>query len=98
MCSQYWPHCRCLVVIDLLSAGCRGVRRGAGSTSRPSVPGVTAENEEVVVDASSSAVTDEAQDQRTEARALLAPIYAWFAEDFDTRDLLDAKALLAELA
>jgi hypothetical protein len=28
---------------------------------------------------------------------LLAPIYAWFTEGFDTRDLKDAKALLEEL-
>jgi hypothetical protein len=31
------------------------------------------------------------------ARTLLAPLYAWFTEGFDTRDLQDAKALLAEL-
>jgi predicted ATPase len=33
-----------------------------------------------------------------EARALLAPVYGWFTEGFDTADLQDAKALLAELA
>jgi len=33
-----------------------------------------------------------------EARAVLAPIYAWFTEGFDTPDLKDAKALLDELA
>jgi hypothetical protein len=38
------------------------------------------------------------QGKRTEARALLAPIYAWFSEGFDTRDLSEAKALLGELA
>jgi predicted ATPase len=32
------------------------------------------------------------------ARALLAPLYAWFTEGFDTRDLQDAKALLDNLA
>ena len=32
-----------------------------------------------------------------EARALLAPLYAWFTEGFDTRDLVEAKALLEEL-
>ena len=31
------------------------------------------------------------------SRALLAPLHAWFAEGFDTRDLIEAKALLAEL-
>jgi class 3 adenylate cyclase/tetratricopeptide (TPR) repeat protein len=38
------------------------------------------------------------QGKRSEARALLAPIYAWFTEGFDTADLKDAKALLDELA
>ena len=33
-----------------------------------------------------------------EARELLAPIYGWFTEGFDTRDLKEAKALLEELS
>jgi predicted ATPase len=36
--------------------------------------------------------------RRGEARQLLAPVYDWFTEGFDTADLRDAKALLAELA
>ena len=36
--------------------------------------------------------------RRAEARDLLAPIYGWFTEGFDTRDLKEAKALLATLA
>jgi predicted ATPase len=32
------------------------------------------------------------------ARELLAPVYGWFTEGFDTRDLIEAKALLDELA
>jgi predicted ATPase len=32
-----------------------------------------------------------------EARELLAPVYGWFTEGFDTRDLKEAKALLGEL-
>ncbi len=35
--------------------------------------------------------------KRDAARALLAPLYAWFTEGFDTRDLRDAQALLEEL-
>jgi predicted ATPase len=38
------------------------------------------------------------QRKREEARELLAPIYTWFTEGFDTADLQDAKALLAELS
>jgi predicted ATPase len=33
-----------------------------------------------------------------EARDLLAPVYGWFTEGFDTLDLTQAKALLDELA
>ena len=32
-----------------------------------------------------------------QARELLAPVYEWFTEGFDTRDLKEAKALLEEL-
>ena len=38
------------------------------------------------------------QDKRAEARNLLAPVYGWFTEGFDTADLKDANALLDELA
>ena len=39
----------------------------------------------------------EKQGRRDEARAMLAEIYNWFTEGFDTADLKDAKALLDEL-
>jgi predicted ATPase len=38
------------------------------------------------------------QGKRDEARDLLAPVYGWFTEGFDTRDLKEAKALLDALA
>ena len=38
------------------------------------------------------------QGNRDEARDLLAPVYGWFTEGFDTLDLKEAKALLDELA
>jgi predicted ATPase len=38
------------------------------------------------------------QGRRAEAHDLLAPVYGWFTEGFDTADLKDAKALLDELA
>ena len=37
------------------------------------------------------------QGRRAEARDLLAPVYGWFTEGFDTLDLKEAKALLDEL-
>ena len=37
------------------------------------------------------------QDKREEARQMLAEIYGWFTEGFDTADLKEAKALLDEL-
>jgi predicted ATPase len=38
------------------------------------------------------------QGKRSDAHALLAPIYHWFSEGFDTADLQEAKALLDALA
>jgi hypothetical protein len=38
------------------------------------------------------------QRRRDEARPMLAEIYGWFTEGFDTADLKDAKALLDELS
>jgi predicted ATPase len=38
------------------------------------------------------------QGKRAEAHELLAPIYGWFTEGFDTPDLQDAKALLDALS
>ena len=36
------------------------------------------------------------QGKRDEARDLLAPVYGWFTEGFDTLDLKEAKALVVE--
>jgi predicted ATPase len=38
------------------------------------------------------------QGKRDEARELLAPVYGWFTEGFDTLDLKEAKVLLDGLA
>ena len=38
------------------------------------------------------------QGRHKEARDLLAPVYGWFTEGFNTPDLKEAKALLDELA
>jgi predicted ATPase len=40
----------------------------------------------------------QSQGKRQEAYDLLAPVYGWFTEGFDTADLKDAKALLDELS
>jgi len=40
----------------------------------------------------------QSQGKRKAARELLASVYNWFTEGFDTKDLKDAKALLDELA
>lgn len=40
----------------------------------------------------------QAQGKRDEARDILAPIYAWFADGFDTQDLIEAKAVLETLS
>ena len=38
------------------------------------------------------------QGRRAEARQMLAEIYGWFTEGFDTADLQEARALLEELS
>jgi len=38
------------------------------------------------------------QGKRQEAHQMLAEIYGWFTEGFDTKDIQEAKALLQELA
>ena len=38
------------------------------------------------------------QGKEQQARELMAPVYGWFTEGFDTRDLKEAKALLEGLA
>ncbi len=38
------------------------------------------------------------QGKPAQVRALLAPVYDWFTEGFDTQDLKDAKALLEALS
>jgi adenylate cyclase len=38
------------------------------------------------------------QDKQAEARQMLAEIYGWFTEGFDTKELQEAKALLDELS
>ena len=40
----------------------------------------------------------QSQGKTTEARDLLAPIYGWFTEGFDTANLKEAKTLLDELS
>jgi predicted ATPase len=38
------------------------------------------------------------QGKLQQARALLAPLYGWFTEGFDTRDLKEARALVDALS
>jgi predicted ATPase len=40
----------------------------------------------------------QSQGKRQDAHDLLAPVYEWFTEGFDTADLMDAKQLLDELS
>jgi predicted ATPase len=39
----------------------------------------------------------QSQGKRQEAYGLLTPVYGWFTEGFDTKDLVEAKTLLTEL-
>jgi predicted ATPase len=56
------------------------------------------EIDETVLAAMSFARLWREQSKMQQARELLAPVYGWFKEGFDTRDLKEAKALLEELA
>jgi predicted ATPase len=38
------------------------------------------------------------QGKKKQARQILAEVYGWFTEGFDTKDLQEAKALLSELS
>ena len=58
--------------------------------------GQSARSEELRATTSLARLLNE-QGRRDEARTMLAEIYGWFTEGFDTRDLKDAKALLDEL-
>jgi predicted ATPase len=44
------------------------------------------------------AAAEQVQSKSQEAHDLLAPIYSWFTEGFDTADLQEAHALLDELS
>jgi predicted ATPase len=48
--------------------------------------------------ATSLACLWQSQDKRQDAYDLLAPVYEWFTEGFDSADLQEAKGLLDELA
>jgi predicted ATPase len=85
-----------LVGIAVRESGCRrsaSASQGAISTARQQ----QAKSRELRA-AMSMARLWRDQGKRDEARNLLAPVYGWFTEGFDTFDLKEAKALLAELA
>jgi predicted ATPase len=46
--------------------------------------------------AMSASITSATEGRRAEARELLAPVYGWVTEGFDTADLQEAEALLDE--
>jgi predicted ATPase len=58
--------------------------------------GTSAKSDELRATTSLARLLDR-QGARSEARTMLAEIYNWFTEGFDTADLKDAKALLEEL-
>ena len=76
----------------------RGSRSSAGASAATTclAPRQQAKSWDLRVATSLSQLWEQ-QGKRDEARALLAPIYGWFTEGFDTADLQEAKALLEEL-
>jgi hypothetical protein len=72
----------------------KGDLEGAEGTFSPRLTGRAASRRT----SSSLARLWQSQGERQEAYELLAPVYDWFTEGFDTADLLEAKALPGELA
>jgi predicted ATPase len=68
------------------------------SSARLGSPVSTKQNPGIPATAMSLARLWRSQGKSQQARELLAPVYGWFTEGFDTRDLKEAKALLEELA
>ena len=62
------------------------------NTAHPAIPGTAP-----IRAATSLARLWQSQGKSREAHELIAPVYDWFTEGFDTADLMDAKALLDEL-
>jgi len=83
---------------DLLIAS--GDRTGAEQNYRQALAVATRQSTKVFELRAATSLARRWLDQgkRAEARDLLAPIYGWFTEGFDTPVLQDAKALLEQLA
>ena len=79
------------------------VSTGAANAERPDEGSLTERRAERVKTAwelrtaTSLARLWQSQGKRQDAYDLLAPVYEWFTEGFNTADLIDAKALLVEL-
>jgi hypothetical protein len=78
----------------------RRVRRHLGRAMYAALAGNCCRAGEIVGAALDTAPRTAAREdgRRDEARAMLAEIYGWFTEGFDTADLKDAKGLLDELS
>ena len=83
----------------------RFASRSEGNKRRPPFPAISGfrPGRGVAATSPAAAATSLArlwrdQGKVQQARELLAPVYGWFTEGFDTRDLKEAKALLEELA
>ena len=72
-------------------------KRHHGCSGRSIPPGASRRNRWSCAPRPASPGCGRDQGKRAEAHDLLAPVYGWFTEGFDTADLKDAKALLDEL-
>ena len=73
-------------------------KRHHGSSRRSIPPAASRPNRSSCGPRPASRACGASRASATKARDLLAPVYGWFTEGFDTADLKDAKALLDELA
>ena len=83
----------------VLARNRRGCRSGiVASTGRSIPPGASRRDRWSCAPRPASPASGTIRASAHEARDLLAPVYGWFTEGFDTADLKDAKALLDELS
>ena len=98
--ERWWEAevCRLRGVLPCGSRGRRRRRRKPGCSGPWTSPAARKQKSLELRAAISLSRLWQQQGKQAEARELLAPIYGWFTEGFDTADLQEAKALLETLA
>jgi predicted ATPase len=96
---QSWPRRNCTPAISILRTRSAEQWRAADGRYRVAIAVARGQQSKSLELRASTRLARlwREHDRRAEARDLLAPVYGWFTEGFDTPDLKEAKALLDEL-